>query len=107
MCRRSAPRERLIYTRATQRGPNGSIEGREPTLRGRAQGVACAAAWIPHQRAADLEDAEGALALPQQCAGHVLRAAGIDPHLHAGAEGERDAEAGRDLCGATAPAAPR
>jgi hypothetical protein len=48
--------------------------------------AALRAAGIPHRRAADRPQAEGALAHPHQRAGYVLRARRQDPHLPARAD---------------------
>src|SRR5262249_14781197 len=61
---------------ALARRDHGRAEERHPSLRSRAPRTPRRASRLPHQRAADLAEAESALALPQQYPGHVLRARG-------------------------------
>src|SRR5262249_23294452 len=81
-------------------------EGRESSLRGRAPGPPRRAAGLPHLGAADLADAAGALALPHEYPGHVLRARGGAADLPARSQGRDPTEARRDLRGATRARAP-
>src|SRR3546814_9226512 len=64
-------------------------EGRT-SVRSRAPRRACRAPRLPHHGAADLQDAEGSLALPHQRAGYVLRADRRAAHLSAGSEGRSE-----------------
>src|SRR2546425_809852 len=68
-------------------GTDGSGEGLEPPLRGRAARAPRRAAGILDLRAPDRADAEGPLAIPHQRPGHLLCPRGSDPAVPARPEG--------------------
>src|SRR5438067_729886 len=82
-------------------------QGLERALRGGTPRAARGAAGLPDQRAADLSHPAGAVALPHQHPGHLLRARGRVADLLARAEGGRAAAAGRNVHRTLRPAAPR
>src|SRR2546428_5378213 len=53
-------------------GNDGSAQRCQPFVRGRTASVSCRTAGFPHHGTSDLVYSNRALALPQQCSGHVL-----------------------------------